>query len=73
MEPRDDKREQRPAPERPKQPKPKRFRLVRLEERIAPAASGGGTPTLERGYTSTTNHNETLVRDRARKVKPKKG
>jgi hypothetical protein len=45
MHPRDDeKREPQTAPEprREEQPKLKRFRIVKLEERIAPLAGGGG-------------------------------
>ena len=53
MEPRDDKREQRPAPERPEQPKPKRFRLVRLEERIAPRTGAYTDPHPPTGLNCT--------------------
>jgi hypothetical protein len=39
MEPR---REDQPRPEEPRpEEKPKRFRIVKLEERIAPSAGGG--------------------------------
>jgi hypothetical protein len=41
MKPTNDKQTQQPAPEQPQAPpKLKRFRLVRLEERIAPSAGG---------------------------------
>jgi hypothetical protein len=57
MEPRDDKRDQQQAPEQPEQPKKKRFRLVRLEERIAPSTSGGyaGATRTCQGGGSTVN------------------
>jgi hypothetical protein len=43
MKPMNDKPTLPPAPELPKTPpKLKRFRLVRLEERIAPSAGGNG-------------------------------
>jgi hypothetical protein len=52
MQPRDDeKREPQMAPEpRRAEPRPRRFRIVKLEERIAPLATGSGhdaesTPT----------------------------
>ena len=48
MNPTDDKRAQSPAPEQhpatPPAQKLKRFRLVRLEERIAPKSGGSGPP-----------------------------
>jgi hypothetical protein len=45
MKPTNDKLDQRPAPEQPQAPpKLKRFRLVRLEERIAPSGGGHGAP-----------------------------
>jgi hypothetical protein len=45
MKPTNDKLTQQLAPEQPQAPpKPKRFRLVRLEERIAPSAGGHGPP-----------------------------
>ena len=40
MEPR---REEQKAPQPGAKQKPKRFRIVKLEERIAPAKGGGGT------------------------------
>ena len=54
MEPREEQKpEPQKAPEVSKeQPKPKRFRLVKLEERIAPAANGPAPhPTLS--YVAT--------------------
>jgi len=42
MEPRNDQRPQQPA-EQPKGPRQKRFRLVKLEERIAPSNGKSGT------------------------------
>jgi hypothetical protein len=36
MEPRQEKKVTEPRPAVPKQEKPRRFRLIRLEERIAP-------------------------------------
>ena len=48
MKPTNDKQTQQPTPEQPQAPtKLKRFRLVRLEERIAPKsanATGNGPP-----------------------------
>ncbi len=43
MEP--DREVQRKALEPSAEPKPKRFRLIRLEERIAPQKGGGGKGT----------------------------
>lgn len=57
MEPREeDKRESQQAPEAPKAGlKLKRFRIVKLEERIAPLASrGGGSATHFCGYSIPT-------------------
>ena len=43
MEPREEEKREPEAPEvRPEQPRLKRFRIVKLEERIAPLASGPG-------------------------------
>jgi hypothetical protein len=42
MEPREEEKREPKAPEvRPEQPRLKRFRIVKLEERIAPLAGGG--------------------------------
>ena len=49
MVPREEQKQEPKAPEVPKEEqKPKRFRIVKLEERIAPLAGGGGeyTPSL---------------------------
>ena len=44
MEPREEQKREPEAPEVSKeQPRLKRFRIVKLEERIAPLAGGGGT------------------------------
>jgi hypothetical protein len=49
MSPTNDKSEQRPAAEPPREPhKPRRFRLVRLEERIAPSTGGGTAADVTR-------------------------
>ncbi len=40
-------REEQKAPPPSAKPKPKRFRIIKLEERIAPAKGGGGKPTRE--------------------------
>jgi hypothetical protein len=43
MEPRhEEKKDQEPRPEA-KEARPRRFRIVKLEERIAPSAGGNGT------------------------------
>jgi hypothetical protein len=44
MEPRHEDREQRQALEQPTDPPKKRFRLIRLEERIAPSQGGVTSP-----------------------------
>ena len=46
MEPRKDEKREPKAPEsRTEEPKPRRFRIVKLEERIAPAAPAPATPS----------------------------
>jgi hypothetical protein len=55
MSPTNDKSEQRPALSPPREPhKPRRFRLVRLEERIAPQAGGGTVDTFNFSTKPTT-------------------
>ena len=61
MEPRKTSKQRLKAPEVPRQePKPK-FRIVKLEERIAPKTIWGDP--------IPSNHNETLVRDRSAKAR----
>jgi len=63
MKPREDERRAQKTPQiRGAAPKPK-LQIVKLEERIAPRTPGGGGGCDEFGCG--TNHNETLVRDRA--------
>jgi hypothetical protein len=70
MEPRKDEEKKTPQP-RPEEKKPKRFRLIRLEERIAPTT--GPTPDMSVWCGSIeTNHNETLIRDKPRRAKGRK-
>jgi hypothetical protein len=60
MEPRQASKQEPKAPPVARQaPKPK-LRIVKLEERIAPAIVGDPIPS---------NHNETLVRDRSAKAR----
>src|SRR6516164_406324 len=67
MKPREEqKHESKTPPVRKQAPKPK-FRLVKLEWRIAPAT---GLRTWMTTMTGSANHNETLVREPA-KDKPK--
>jgi hypothetical protein len=62
MQPRDDEKPKsvEAAEARGEEPKLQRFRIVRLEPRIAPAIE----------FRVLTNHNETLVRDRAETPRP---
>jgi hypothetical protein len=54
MEPRQEKKVPEPRPAVPKQERPRRFRLVRLEERIAPKSGGHGTNHCATGCNNTT-------------------
>ncbi len=66
MKPREEEQLKRKPPDRHRGPERRRFRLVKLEERIAPSGVVWGGPAR----AMTMNHNERLVRGAA-KAAPK--